>query len=109
MKACLQVSEADISIGQSMGRDLSCLRETSGTKTKIRKSTVKTFSNATEVGKRTKVIARTTTLIAGDTNIAASTDSVLIPEAKKPRAIGATQLVQTATGAPAAAPKSVLR
>ena len=88
---------------------MSCLRETSGTKTKIRKSTVKSFSNATEVGKRKKVIARTTTLSAGDANMAASTDSVLMPEAKRPRAIGAMQFVQTASGAPAAAPKSVLR
>ena len=71
------------------------------------------------LGQRTKVIARTTTLSAGDANMAVRTDSVLIPEAKKPRAIGATQFVQTACscaeecvevdgcGAPTAHPRSV--
>ncbi len=72
-------------------------------------NTVKSFSSATDIGKSTKVIARTTTLSAGEANIAARTDSVLIPEAKNPRAIGAMQLVQTASGAPTAAPNNVFR
>src|SRR5437763_5986176 len=59
-------------------------------------------------GKRANVIASTTLLSAGDANIVASTDSVPIPEANSPRAIGATQLVQTANGTPAAAPNKVL-
>src|SRR5580704_10537516 len=109
MKACPHVSETGSSITHSMGADVSCFLETNGTKTNIRNSTVKSFSNATEAGKRTKVIASTTTFSAGDANIAASTDSVLIPDAKKPRAIGAMQLVQTASGAPTAEPNSVLR
>src|SRR5947208_8330507 len=81
---------------------------TIGANTIIRKSTVASFNKATETGKSAKVIASTTILSAGDANIVASTDSVPIPEAKRPRAIGATQLVQTANGTPAAAPNKVL-
>src|ERR1700689_5531367 len=43
IKACSQVSEIGSSIAHSMGRDVSRLRETNGTKTKIRKSTVTSF------------------------------------------------------------------
>src|SRR5262249_39639519 len=56
-----------------------------------------------------KVIANTTMLSAGDANNVASTDSLLIPEASSPRAIGATQFVHTPRGTPAAAPSKVLR
>jgi len=38
----------------------------------------------------------------------ASTDSALIPTRKRPRAIGATQLLQTPSGTPVAAPISEL-
>jgi hypothetical protein len=75
----------------------------------MRKSTEVSLSRATATGKSAKVIARTMTLRAGEANMAARTDSVLRPEAYRPRAIGATQLVQTAKGTPTAAPKSVLR
>src|ERR1700742_152439 len=97
------------SIAHSIGAVAARLRDTNGTKTKIRNSTVNSFSSATDIGKRTKVIASTTTFSAGDANIAARTDSVLIPDAKNPRAIGAMQFVHTASGAPTAAPNNVLR
>lgn len=76
---------------------------------KIRNSTVASLSRATGTGKRAKVMARTTALSAGEANMVARTGSWLKPEARSPRAIGATQLVQTARGTPATAPKSVLR
>src|SRR6516225_6340329 len=83
--------------------------EIAGAKTKIKKNTVASFKSATEIGNSAKVIARTTTLSAGEANMVARTDSVLIPEAKSPRAIGAMQLEQTASGTPLIAPKRVLR
>jgi hypothetical protein len=55
-------------------------------------------------GKSANVIASTTTFSVGELNIAASTDSVLIPEAKA-LPIGATQFAHTPSGIPAAAPK----
>src|SRR5215475_9222270 len=64
---------------------------------------------ATGIGKSAKVIASTTAFSAGEANIAPSTDSVLMPDAYNPRAIGATQFVQTAIGVPATAPSSAFR
>src|SRR6266404_3317923 len=63
----------------------------------MRKRTVASLSKATGAGKSAKVMARTTTLSAGEANMAARTDSVLIPEAYSPRAIGAMQFVHTAS------------
>lgn len=83
--------------------------DTAGTKTKIRNSTVANFNKANEIGNNAKVIASTTTLSAGEANIAASTDSVLIPDAYMPRAIGAIQLLQTPKGPPANVPSNVFR
>src|ERR1700676_869162 len=81
-KACDHVSESGISIGQTMaGAGLLCREATAGAKTKIRKRTVASLSRAIEMGKSAKVMARTTTLRAGEANMAARTDSVLIPEA----------------------------
>src|SRR5215472_1425683 len=80
--ACVQVSETEISMGQTTASAAFLWRlATSGAKTKMRKSTVASLSNATDAGKSAKVIASTTTLSAGEANIAARTDSVLIPEA----------------------------
>src|SRR5882672_2249517 len=108
--ACGQVSTEEISMGQvTTGGSDFCRAATAGTKTRIKKSTVASLMSATEIGKRVKVIARTKTLSAGEENMVARTDSALTPEAKSPRAIGATQLEQTASGTPAAAPNSVLR
>src|ERR1700739_2695562 len=108
--ACGQVSAEGISIGHVTAASADFCREaTAGAKTRIRKRTVASFISATEMGKSVKVIARTTTLSAGEENMVARTDSALMPEAKSPGAIGATQLGQTPRGAPAAGPKSVLR
>src|SRR5262249_43796950 len=108
--ACIQVSETGTSMGQVMPVSVDFSREAIvGAKTKIIKRTVASFSSATDTGKSAKVMARTTTLSAGEANMMARTDSVLIPEAKRPRAIGATQLEQTASGTPLTAPNSVLR
>src|SRR5216684_3165540 len=108
--ACVQVSAEGISMGHAMTVSSCFWREaTAGAKTKIRKRTVASLMSATEMGKRAKVMARTTTLRAGDANMVARTDSALMPEAKSPRAMGAMQLEQTARGTPAAAPKRVLR
>src|SRR5262249_44758120 len=73
--AWVHVSETGISMGQAM-EGVSCFsREaTKGAKTKIRKSTVASLRSATENGKRAKVMARTTTLRAGEANIVARTD-----------------------------------
>ena len=70
----------------------------------MRKNTVASLRTATDAGKSAKVIARTTTFSAGEANMVASTDSVLMPEATRPRAIGAMQLLQTPSGTPATAP-----
>src|SRR5215469_17569401 len=97
-------------MGQANLEADACRREaTAGAKTKMRKSTEVSLSRATTTGKSVKVIARTMTLRAGEANMAARTDSVLRPEAYRPRAMGATQLVQTPKGTPTAAPKRVLR
>src|SRR5580700_2075334 len=104
------VSESRTSIGHmTEGADLLRREATTGAKTKTRKRTVASLSRAIEMGKSAKVMARTTTLSPGAANMAARTDSVLMPEAYRPRAMGATQLVQTAKGMPAAAPKKVFR
>src|SRR5580700_7760172 len=109
-RACDHVPESGTSMGQMMeGADLLRREATTGAKTKTRKRTVASLSTAIETGKSAKVMARTTTLSAGEANIAARTDSVLMPEAYRPRAMGATQLVQTARGMPTAAPKRVFR
>src|SRR5580698_1847955 len=82
MSACTQVSETGISIGQTTEATEVTRREaTAGAKTKIRKRTVASLRSAIGTGKRAKVMARTTTLSAGEANMAARTDSVLIPEA----------------------------
>src|SRR5262249_38638495 len=64
------VSETGTSIGQATEGD-SCFSHeaTSGTKTRIRKSTVASLRSATENGKSAKVMARTTTLSAGEANM----------------------------------------
>ena len=80
-----------------------------GAKPKIKITTVASFTSATESGKRAKVMASTTIFNVGELNIAASTDSVLMPEAYKPRPIGATQLAQTASGIPVSVPISAFR
>src|SRR5436190_2366826 len=106
-KASRQVSETAKPIGHDASAGCDCSRDAaSGTKTRIRNRTVASLSNATEAGNSAKVIARTTTFSAGEANIAASTDSVLMPDANNPRAIGATQFVHTARGTPVAAPIS---
>src|SRR5580704_2579700 len=82
MSACAQVSETGISIGQITEVTEVARREaTAGAKTKIKKRTVASLSSAMGTGKSAKVMARTTTLSAGEANMAASTDSVLIPDA----------------------------
>src|SRR2546430_4113898 len=102
------VSDRGISMGQATPTAGDGWRDAeAGVKTKIRKRTVASLSIATESGKSAKVIASTTTLSAGEANMVASTDSALTPDANRPRAMGATQFVQTASGTPAAAPKSV--
>src|SRR6267142_489840 len=102
--ACPQVSEAGISIGQTYPSAASFFREAIiGANTKIKNATVAIFKTATGSGNSANVIASTTTFSAGEANIAPSTDSVLIPDAYKPRAIGATQFVHTAIGVPATA------
>src|SRR5260370_40434589 len=80
-----------------------------GANTKIKNNTVASFNNATLAGNNANVIASTTTFRAGEANIAASTDSLLIPAAYNPRAIGATQFVHTAMGIPAIAPNNVFK
>src|SRR5262249_9743203 len=67
------------------------------------------FKMTTGMGKSANVIAKTTTFSAGDANVADSTDSVLMPDAYRPRAIGATQFVHTAIGVPTAAPSSAFK
>src|SRR5271163_3251419 len=81
MSACLQVSEAGISMGQTKAAELAWRDATAGAKTKISRRTVASLSSAIGTGKRANVMARTTTLSAGDANMAARTDSVLIPDA----------------------------
>src|SRR5580693_3624116 len=94
---------------QAIAASLGCWREaTRGAKTRISKSAVASFNKATEAGNSAKLIARTTALSAGEANMVANTDSVLIPDANRPRAIGATQLLQTASGIPAIAPSTAL-
>ena len=80
-----------------------------GTKTRIKNSTVANFNKASGSGNNAKVIASTTTFKAGEENMAASTDSVLIPEVYMPRAMGAIQLLQTPNGMPATVPNNVFR
>src|ERR1700722_9678258 len=81
-RACCQVSEVGTSMGQAMAvADLLWREATAGAKTKISKRTVASLSTAIWTGKSAKVMARTTTLSAGEANMAARTDSVLIPEA----------------------------
>src|SRR5258706_2594694 len=104
--ACGQVSTEGISMGHGMAVSCSFWREaTAGAKTKIRKRAVASLMSAMETGKSAKVMARTTTLSAGEANIVARKDSALMPEAKSPRAMGAMQLEQNAQGKPAAAPQ----
>src|SRR5229473_3460795 len=78
--ACHQLSATGISIGQltvfSSSREAAA-----GANTKIKNSTVASFNNATFAGNNAKVIASTTTFKAGEANIAASTDSLLMPAA----------------------------
>src|SRR5215475_3459254 len=108
--ACDHVSVTGTSIGQAIDSGSGCARRaTAGAKTKISKKTVASFRSATDIGNSANVIANTTTLRAGEANIAPSTDSLLIPDASSPRAMGATQFVQTPSGTPATVPSSVLR
>src|SRR5580700_2531316 len=108
--ACDQVSAEGISMGHVIAAGSDFWRgATAGAKTRMRKRTVASLRSAIEMGKRVNVMARTTTLRAGDANMVARTDSALMPEAKSPRAMGAMQFEQTASGTPAAAPNSVLR
>src|SRR5713226_8328717 len=78
--ACHQLSATRISIGQpyvfSSPRDAPA-----GANTNIKDSTVASFNSATFAGNNAKAIASTTTFKAGEANIAASTDSRLIPAA----------------------------
>src|SRR5258708_21997425 len=101
--ACHQLSAIGMSIGHTY--DFSSSREAAaGANTKIKNSTVANFNTATLAGNNANVIASTTTFKAGEANIAARTDSLLIPAAYNPRAIRATQFVHTATHMPASAP-----
>src|SRR3982750_3797467 len=52
-----------------------------GTNRKIRNSTLASFKIASDSGNNVNVIASTTRFRAGEANIAASTDSLLIPDA----------------------------
>src|SRR5580704_8676804 len=79
--ACAQVSETGISMGHTKAAEFSWRDATAGAKTMIRKRTVASLRRAIGAGKSANVMARTTTLSAGEANIAASTDSVLIHEA----------------------------
>src|SRR5260370_5646077 len=80
--ACVQVSETGISMGQTTaGAEAPWREATAGAKTKMRKRTVASLSSAIDAGKSAKVMARTTTLSAGEANMVARTDSVLMPEA----------------------------
>ena len=81
-----------------------CRAPTIGANTKINSKVVAIFSATIGKGNKLKAIARTTMFSAGELNIAASTDSVLIPDAYIPRPMGATQLAYTPSGIPAAAP-----
>src|ERR1700730_7781685 len=77
-----QVSKTSIPMEQARAEAEPGWREaTAGAKTKMRKRTVASLSSATEAGKSAKVMERTTTLSAGEAKLAASTDSVLMPEA----------------------------
>src|SRR5882672_6541330 len=101
--ACGHVSAEGIWMGLVIASGSGFWREaTAGAKTRIRKRTVANLMSATEMGNSAKVMARTTTLSAGEANMVARTDSVLTPDAKSPRAMGAMQLEQTANGTPAA-------
>src|SRR6266516_5245369 len=109
--ASRQVSSIGISKGQATGAggEDCCQEAAAGAKTKIRNSTVASFRIATCTGNSAKLMASTTTFSAGEANMVAKTDSVLAPDANSPRAIGAMQLVHTASGTPATAPKTVFR
>src|SRR5580692_3725987 len=80
-RAWPQVWETGISIGQTYGAMAPRREAVAGAKTKIRKRTVASFRRAMGTGKSANVMARTTTLSAGEANITARTDSVLMPEA----------------------------
>src|SRR5882672_261142 len=81
-RACPQVSDPGTSIAKlTIGSGPASPRDIAGTNTKIRNRTVASFNSASDNGKSVKVMASTTRLRAGDANIAASTDSLLIPDA----------------------------
>src|SRR5882757_2899246 len=72
--ACGQVSAEGISMGQVTAASADFCREAmGGAKATNRKSRVASWMSATEKGKSVKVIARTTTLSAGEENRAART------------------------------------
>src|SRR5882672_6041605 len=79
--ACPHVSDTGIWIGQEYPSAVSFFDAINGANTKIRNATVANFKIATGAGNSANVIASTTTFSAGEANIAASTDSVLIPAA----------------------------
>src|SRR5208282_2979057 len=70
-RACVQVSETGISMGQTKAAEFAWRDATAGAKTKISRRTVASLSSAIGTGKRANVMARTTTLSAGEANIAA--------------------------------------
>src|ERR1700682_2526815 len=107
--ACAHVSERGTSIAHSpavIGPAFH--RATSGANTKIISNIVASFNPTTGSGNNANAIASTTTFSVGELNIAASVDSVLIPDAYSPRPIGATQFAQTPSGMPTAAPSREL-
>jgi hypothetical protein len=108
-KACPHVSDGEIEMGQDGATGWVCLAPIIGATAKIKSATVAIFRATTGRGKSAKAIASTMTFKLGELNIAASTDSVLMPEAYSPRATGATQLAHTPKGAPVAAPISAFR
>src|SRR3974390_2648440 len=72
--ACGQGSETGNSIGQGRcGSEIFSREMAEGTNTKIRKRTVPSLRRATETGNKAKVMARTTTLRAGEANMVART------------------------------------
>src|SRR5450755_1057276 len=110
IRASPHVSAMGTSITQlTIGPGTASRGDMAGTKTSIKNSTVANFNKASGRGNNAQVIASTTTFKAGEENMAASTDSVLIPEVYMPRAMGAIQLLQTPNGMPATVPNNVFR
>src|SRR5260221_11554008 len=81
MAACGQVCAEWISMGQVTAASADFCREAiAGAKTRIRKRTVASLMSAMETGKTVEVIARRTTVSAGEEKMVARADSALMPE-----------------------------